>query len=133
MTSLRLEVRTLDGILHDGPVSSIRAEDRDGWFGILPGRQDVIATLPPGLLLFEDRAGRGFLAVTRALLSLTGGTCRVLAPEAGIAREIDEAARILADLRASRRERSRRHHEVMAGLEREALRRMASSFSEVPG
>ena len=82
---LRLRVRTPEGLLYDDLVSSIRAEDRDGWFGILPGRRDVLATLPPGLLLFADAEGDGFVALSGGLLALRGGECRVMASEARLA------------------------------------------------
>ena len=130
MTLLTLEVRSPDGVLYEGPVSAIRAEDHEGWFGILPGRRDIVASLPPGIVLFEDGRGEGFIAVSRALLSLDGASCRVLAPEARLARDVGEAARALATLRDSRRERSERRRDAMKSLEREALRRMVGALRE---
>lgn len=129
---LRLRVRTPEGLLHDGAVTSIRAEDRDGWFGILPGRRDVLATLPPGLVLFTDAAGDGFVAISGGLLSLQRGECRVMAPEARLARDPVAAADALEALRTRRRERAGRRRGVMEDLEREALVRMTRAMRDAP-
>lgn len=129
---LRLRVRTPEGLLYDDLVSSIRAEDRDGWFGILPGRRDVLATLPPGLLLFADAEGDGFVALSGGLLALRGGECRVMASEARLARDPVRAADAPAGSRARRRERAARRRDVMADLEREAIGRMARALREAP-
>ena len=67
-----LLVRSPEGLVFDGPVKAIRAEDEDGWFGVLPGRTDIVAVLPPGLLLFEDEAGDEFVD-SGGLLELAGG------------------------------------------------------------
>ena len=127
---LSLAIRTPLGLLYEGSVRSIRAEDLDGGFGILPGRRDLAAALPPGLVLFEDAEGDGYVAVSGGVLELTGGACRVMAPEAELARDPTDAAERLVALRAARRERSERRRGVLFDLEREALRRLANSLRE---
>ena len=121
---LVLRVRSPDGTLFEGPVSSIRAEDQQGWFGILPGRTDVIALLPPGLVLFEDAEGEGFVAISGGVLDLRGESCRVMGREARVSRDPVLAAALLQELLVSRRERAVHRREVHGDLEREALRRM---------
>src|SRR5690606_19701175 len=128
--TLRLRVRTPEGLVLDREVRSVRAEDEDGWIGILPGRRDLLALLPPGLVLFGDEEGEGYLAISGGLLDLTAGECRVMAREARLARDPGEAAEALAALLRARRERSERRREVLDELEREALRRVASSVRE---
>lgn len=128
--SLALSVRTPDGLVFDGPVAAIRAEDEDGWFGILTGRRDVVAVLPPGLLLFEDADGDGFVALSGGLLDLSHDRCRVMAREARLSRDAEAAAAELDELLTARRERSERRRGVMTDLEREALRRLARSLRE---
>lgn len=120
---LTLAVRTPLALLFDGPVRSIRAEDLDGWFGIWPGRRDIVAAMPPGILLFEDAEGDGFVALTGGLLSLRKGRCRVMAPKASLARDVEQAAERLAEWTASQKARSERQRSVLDDLEREALRR----------
>lgn len=127
---LTLAVRTPDGAVYEGPVASIRAEALDGGFGILPGRRDCAAVLPPGLVLFEDADGDGFVALGGGVLELTAGECRVIAREAELARAPEEAASRLTELRARRRRRASQRRGVFEDLEREALRRLARSFRE---
>ncbi len=74
---LRLEMRTPAELLYTGDVQRIRAEDLDGWFGILPGRPDLLAVLPAGLLVFEDDEGEAYVANGGGVLNLERGHCRV--------------------------------------------------------
>lgn len=127
---LTLQVRSPEGLVFDGPVRALRAEDEDGWFGVLPGRMDVVAVLPPGLLLFEDAAGDGFVALSGGLLELADGRCRVMAREARLSRDVEEAAAALDALLEARRRRAGRRRGVMQDLEREALRRLARALRE---
>ena len=54
-------------------VSRIVAETGDGSFGILPRRQDCVAVLCPGILLYEnDREGETYIAVDEGILIKTG-------------------------------------------------------------
>ncbi len=126
MAVLRLGVRTPRGLLYDSVVSSIVAEDASGWFGVLPGRTDLIATLVPGLLLFEDDEGEGFVALAGGLLNLRAGQCRVMAREAVLTRNLEAVEETLD---ASIRDHARRvasRGDVIDGLTREAMRRLAT-------
>ena len=124
MSPLRLELRTPGGVVLDQPVQSITAEDRTGWFGIRPGREDLIAVLPPGLLVFRDEEGEGFAAIAGGLLSLEKGHCRVVSLEAATARSLDQIAEQVARQARRRRERTELHKGVVRDLAREALRRL---------
>ncbi|WP_428265069.1 F0F1 ATP synthase subunit epsilon [Haliangium sp.] len=125
MSALRLRLRTPAGLLVDRPVRAITAEDRDGWFGIAPGRADIVAALPPGLLVFRDDEGEAFVALAGGLLDLRGDECRVMAREAVMSRALDEVAEQVAAQRARRRARGEARREVMLDLVREAMRRLA--------
>jgi len=127
---LRLAVRTPEGLVFDGTVAAIRAEDLDGGFGILPGRRDLAAVLPPGLVLFTDDDGDGYVAVSGGVLELIGGRCRVVAGEAELARDPEEAARALRSVHESRASRAARHTGVLEDLEREALHRLATALKQ---
>jgi F-type H+-transporting ATPase subunit epsilon len=121
---LHLSIRTPGGVLFDGPVVRVRAEDASGWFGLRPGREDVVAVLPPGLLLFQDEEGEGFVALSSGLLSLEGGLCRVTAREAVLSRSLEDVAERLEALQRLRSQQARTHRDVLHQLAREALRRM---------
>ncbi len=54
-------------------VSRIVAETREGSFGLLPNRLDCVATLAPGILIYETEAdGEVFVAVDEGVLVKTG-------------------------------------------------------------
>ena len=76
-----------------GEVASVVAEDRDGWFGIRPGRADLVALLPAGLLVFRDpgpEGAEGFVALSGGVLDLAGSRCRVLAGDAVLSRSLED-------------------------------------------
>jgi len=54
-------------------VSRIVAETREGSFGLLPHRLDCVATLAPGILIYENAVeGEVFVAVDEGVLVKTG-------------------------------------------------------------
>jgi F-type H+-transporting ATPase subunit epsilon len=54
-------------------VSRIVAESRDGAFGLLPHRLDCVATLAPGILVYETQdEGEVCIAVDEGILVKTG-------------------------------------------------------------
>jgi alternate F1F0 ATPase F1 subunit epsilon len=111
--------------MFQGPVHRVRAEDLDGWFGIRPGRRDLVAVLPAGLLLFEDEAGEAFLALAGGLLDLRGDRCRVMAREAVLARQLEEIAGLVEKHARARQQRTAKQRDVFDDLAKEALRRLA--------
>lgn len=125
MSPLVLRIRTPHGLLLDQPVDAITAEDRTGWFGIRPGRADLVAVLPPGLLTWRDPDGEGFAALSGGLLELRGGECRVMASEAVVSRELEHIAALAAAQVKRRKERSDTHRGLVRDLARHALRSLA--------
>ncbi len=54
-------------------VSRIVAETSEGSFGLLPHRLDCVASLVPGILIYETKAdGEAFVAVDEGILVKTG-------------------------------------------------------------
>lgn len=128
--TLHLMVRTPHGLAYDGAVRRVRAEDQDGWVGILPGRRDLVGVLVPSLVLFEDEQGEGFIAIPGGLLDLRAGRCRVMSREAQVARDPALAARELTRILGGRHERAAHQRQIMSDLEREALRRLAQALDD---
>jgi F-type H+-transporting ATPase subunit epsilon len=122
--TLTLEVRTPSGLVLNQPVTSITAEDRTGWFGIRRGRTDLIAVLPPGLLVYADGDEEGFVALSGGLLGLRSGHCTVLATEAIVAPELEAVADEVARQARRREEQTEVHRGVVRDLAFEALRRL---------
>lgn len=122
--NLRLRLQTPNGVLLDEPVRSVVAEDLDGWFGIRPGRRDLVAVLPPGVLVFRDDAGEGFVALAGGLVDLRDGVCRVLAREAVVERDLATVADRVDGYLTGRDARGRAQRDVLDDLAREAMRRL---------
>jgi len=125
MSTFDLAIRTPVSTVFEGPVRRLRAEDLDGWFGIRPGRRDLAAVLPAGLLLFEDESGEAFLALAGGLLDLRGNRCRVMAREAVLARQLEEIAGLVEKHTRARQQRTDQQRDVFDDLAKEALRRLA--------
>ena len=81
--------------------------------------------LPPGLLLFRDSDGEGYVAVAGGLLELRQGVCRVLAREAVVDRDLDAISARVGEMRSGVRDRGDRRRRMVDDLAREALRRLA--------
>ncbi len=126
MTNLHLAIRSPSGLLVDEPVEAISAEDQTGWFGILPGREDVVAVLPPGLLVYRSGDREVFVAIAGGLLDLCAGGCRVMTRDAVASENLDEVAEVVQRHVLRRRERRKEHAGIMEDLVREALRRLAA-------
>lgn len=119
-----LRLRTPKGLVFDGPVSSVVAEDLDGWFGISPGRADFVAALPPGLLVLRDEEGEAFVAMAGGLLSLRSGECRVMARNVVMSRKLETIADEVEKLLEERRQRRGDRVAAIHDLVREALKRL---------
>jgi F-type H+-transporting ATPase subunit epsilon len=126
--SLVLEVRTPTGLLFEGPVLSVTAEDREGWFGIRPGRAELVALMPPGFFAFRDATGEAFVAVASGVLHHRGDRCRVLVPEATMSRRLEDIADIARGHATRRESRAAQGDDAISALIRELQRRLA----EVP-
>lgn len=73
-TLMHLKILLPFGVFADKTsVSRIVAETHEGSFGLLPHRLDCVATLAPGILIFEtETEGEVFLAVDEGVLVKTG-------------------------------------------------------------
>ncbi len=70
---MTLTVRTPAEVLVEEPVSRIRAEADNGWFGILPKHIDFVTALVPGVLTFEPWGKpEEYLAVDHGILVKCG-------------------------------------------------------------
>lgn len=124
-SALHLSVRTALGLVVDRPVLSVTAEDESGWFGVFPGRADMVAVLPAGILVFRDAEAEGFVAESGGLLDLRGSSCRVLCHDAVWSRDLSEISSEVERFVAARRERREVGAAIVEQLVREALRRVA--------
>ncbi len=123
--TLALVVRTPTGLVIDQRVESVVAEDRDGWFGLLPARAELVAILPAGFLLFTEPEGsEGFVAHAPAVLHHHAGRCRVLTSEASVARRIEDVPEVARAGTTRRAEQAARREDAVGRLVRELQRRL---------
>ena len=131
-TDMHLKILLPFGIALDmTDVLRIVAETRSGSFGILPRRRDCVATLPPGILVFETRGnGEAYAAVDEGVLTKTGSLVLVAVRNAVLGTELSELRRAVeADfLQLNDQERGMR--QTLAKIESGFIRRMARFHHE---
>jgi F-type H+-transporting ATPase subunit epsilon len=70
---MRLKVCIPGDVLVDEPVTKIRAEGVNGWFGILPRHVDFVTPLVPGIVCFQLPARQmEYLAIDHGVLVKCG-------------------------------------------------------------
>lgn len=107
-------------------VSRIVAETHAGSFGLLPHRLDCVATLTPGILLFEtDADGEVFVAVDEGVLVKTGPDVLVSVRRAMVGPDLSQLRNAVEQEFLSLDEREQSVRSVMAKLETGFLRRFA--------
>jgi F-type H+-transporting ATPase subunit epsilon len=78
VTTPTVVVEDVEGIRH------IRAEDRTGAFGILPGHADFVTVLPISVVSWQDKSGReGYVLVRRGVLTVADGELVEIAARGG--------------------------------------------------
>jgi len=81
--NLRLRVATPSGTVVDEPVTSLRAEDDSGHFGLRPGHETFFTSLATGIVMYRTPGGaERYVAVRRGVLWLEGEEAAVVTRDA---------------------------------------------------
>lgn len=108
-------------------VSRIVAESHEGLFGLLPHRLDCVATLAPGILIYETRAeGEAYVAVDEGVLVKTGTDVLVSVRNAISGASLDELRESVRREFLQLDEQERSVRSVLARMEGNLMRRMAT-------
>lgn len=108
-------------------VLRIVAETRQGSFGLLPQRQDCVAALAPGILIFETaEEGELYLAVDEGVLVKTGPDVLVSVRRAIGGTDLSRLHGAVKEEFMNLDEREQSVRSVMAKLETGLLRRFAA-------
>ncbi len=108
-------------------VSRIVAETRGGSFGLLPHRLDCVATLAPGIVIYETEAeGEVFLAVDEGVLVKTGQDVLVSVRRAIAGADLGQLRDTVQQEFLTLDEHEQSLRSVMAKLESGFLRRLAT-------
>ena len=114
MKLMRLRIVTpLAIVVDDGQVSSVRAEDASGSFGVLPGHADFLTGLSVGVLSWESGGATHFCAVRGGVLSVATGNLLTIATREA---EVGQDLATLAD-RVLSRYQAELEHERLAHVE----------------
>ena len=108
-------------------VSRIVAETYNGSFGLLPHRLDCVATLAPGILIYEtDAGGEAVMAVDQGVLVKTRLDVVISVRRALSGKDLGQLRQLVEQEFLSLDETEQSMRSVMAKLETGFLRRFAS-------
>jgi F-type H+-transporting ATPase subunit epsilon len=108
-------------------VSRIVAETRQGSFGLLPHRLDCVVALAPGILTYETTSdGEVFVAVDEGVLVKTGPNVLVSVRRALVGRDLGQLREAVEREFLTLDERERSMRSMLAKMEGDLIRRMAS-------
>lgn len=108
-------------------VKRIVVETREGSFGLLPLRQDCVAALSPGILVYETESeGENYVAVDEGVLVKTGPDVLVSVRRAMAGRDLRQLRESVEQEFLELDEEERSARSVMAKLETGFLRRFAN-------
>lgn len=124
---MRLLITTPTAIVVDeADVTSVRAEDASGGFGILTGHADLLTALSVSIVGWHDAAGRArYCAVRCGVLSVTGGREIAIATREAIpGDDLDRLEDIVLDEFRKRSEAERTSRTESAKLQMKAIRQI---------
>lgn len=141
-TSLHLHIATpAEVLVDDGAVRAVRAMDRSGSFGILPGHTDMLTVLPASVLEWVDASEtRQFCAVRNGVLTVgEGENVTVASRHAVRGATLEELASIIEEARSAEVEADRKARVEQVRFHAQAVRHLVrylmprSSRGMMPG
>src|SRR3974390_656177 len=124
---MRLLITTPTAIVVDQPnVSSVRAEDDSGSFGILRGHEDLLTALNVSIVSWRDADDRvRYCAVRRGVLSVTGGSEIAIATREAIpGDDLDRLEEVVLNQFRERSEMERASRTQSLQLQMKAIRQI---------
>lgn len=122
---MNLRILLPERVALDKQVTKVSAEAENGGFCLLPRHVDFVAILVPGLLAFEDDAGREtFLAIDRGTLVKCGDEVLVSTPRVISGRPLGELQQAVEEELQALDERQRRARAALGKLEANFINRL---------
>lgn len=131
MSTLKLEVVTVEGLVYSGDVSVVVAPGTEGQLGILPRHAPLMTGLEAGQLMFRKDGQENYLAISGGFLEVLPDKVVVLTDSAERAEDIDIARAEAARKRAE--ERLTSHGQGMDRMQAEASLRRSLVRLKVAG
>ena len=107
MSTLKLEVVTVEGLVYSGDVNVVVAPGTEGQLGIMPRHAPLMTGLEAGQLMFRKDGQENYLAISSGFLEVLPDKVVVLTDSAERAEDIDIARAEVARKRAEERLKSR--------------------------
>ncbi len=121
---MRLRIVLPDRIRLDVEVRRIVAEAPDGSFGLLPNHIDFVSALAPGILVYEDSAGRErYAGIQAGTLVKIGDEVRIATANAVLGDDLEILQRRARTVFREAEERERAARSALARLEAQMVRR----------
>lgn len=121
---MTLRILTPSDTIVEASARKITAEATSGSFCMLPRHIDVVASLPPGVLSFEDERGSEvYVGVDDAVLVKCGDDVTVSAERAVLGGDLDDLHRTVEVQFLARGEREQAARSALARLEAGVIRR----------
>ena len=107
--NFKLEIVTPDGLLFDGEAQKIIVRTTEGDVGIMARHSDYVASLSIGVARVFTEDGERQAACSGGMVTVTGGTVRVIASTFEWAEDIDVARAMKAKEKAETRLEKAKH------------------------
>jgi F-type H+-transporting ATPase subunit epsilon len=128
---MRLKLLIPTQVVVDEKVNKIVAEGEHGGFCLLPRHVDFLASLVPGLLVFEEETGREqFVAVDEGVLVKRGAQVLVSTRQAIRGGDLEQLRKVVHDEFATLDDRERAANSAAAKLEASFLREYLELIEE---
>ena len=104
-------------------VKRIVLDTTSGSLGILPRRLDCVATLVPGILIYETAQGANYLAISAGMLVKTGPDVSLAVAKAIAGTDLDSLRQVVVSQLVKLDEQERSVRTALAKLESNFVRR----------
>lgn len=131
---MKLRILLPERVALDEQVTKVTAEAENGGFCLLPRHIDFVALLVPGLLAFEDGAGKEtFMAVDQGTLVKCGDQVLVSTPRVISGRPLGELRRAVDEELQALDDRERRARTALGKLEADFINRLVQWGQQAHG
>ena len=124
---MKLVVSTHQGVLYNEEVEYVVVHNADGEFAILKEHLPVIAVLDEGYVKMVKDANEYYIAITNGILEFHDNMASVLAQEAHIGKDKEEAKKHLEDFRKERLNQNRKEQVDFTQKEKELREHLRNS------
>lgn len=124
---MKLIVSTHQGVMYDEEVEYIVAHTSDGEFAILKEHIPVIAVMDEGYVKLVKDGTEFYIAITNGIVEFHDNIASVLAQEAHLGKDKEEAKSLLEDFRKERLNENRKEQVDFTQKEKELREHLRNS------